>query len=188
MSYRHTLEAALESLQDIEELIKGFPDNGDVPSIELDLSLQKLRNIYELLLVLKKPVELSMDQSLAATSVQSSAPVSVSPVSAPVSVPPSAPCFRSCFSSGFRAALFPRRFQLRFPHRIPHRFPFPFQLRLPLLSPLLRPSGQEKQLLKPETRRSFLTGSKVVQPSMKPYIKVWDRKDIFMHRESRLKT
>jgi hypothetical protein len=90
MSYRHTLEAALESLQDIEELIKGFPENGDVPSIELDLSLQKLRNIYELLLVLKKPVELSMDQPPAATSVQSSAPVSV-PVSSPVSSPVSAP-------------------------------------------------------------------------------------------------
>jgi hypothetical protein len=90
MSYRHTLEAALESLQDIEELIKGFPESGDVPSIELDLSLQKLRNIYELLLVLKKPVELSIDQPPAATVVQSSAPVSV-PVSAPVSVPVPAP-------------------------------------------------------------------------------------------------
>jgi hypothetical protein len=106
MSYRHTLEAALESLQDIEELIKGFPESGDVPSIELDLSLQKLRNIYELLLVLKKPVDLSMDQPPAAVVAPSQAPVSTpsytpaSPiinapvstqVSAPVSVPPLAP-------------------------------------------------------------------------------------------------
>jgi hypothetical protein len=85
MSYRHTLEAALESLQDIEELIKGFPENGDVPSIELDLSLQKLRNIYELLLVLKQPVDLSMDQPAAAVP----APVSEQ-VSPPVSTPDTA--------------------------------------------------------------------------------------------------
>jgi hypothetical protein len=106
MSYRHTLVAALESLHDIEELIKGFPENGDVPSIELDLSLQKLRNIYELLLVLKKPADLSMGSQPAAvseqvsdhdstpvsaqTSEQVSAPVPVShpeQLSAPVSVP-----------------------------------------------------------------------------------------------------
>lgn len=94
MSYRHTLEAALESLQDIEELIKGFPENGDVPSIELDLSLQKLRNMYELLLVLKKPADLPVDQPArvapAASVPPASNPVSA-PVSAPVPPPPAAP-------------------------------------------------------------------------------------------------
>jgi hypothetical protein len=94
MSYRHTLEAALESLQDIEELIKGFPENGDVPSIELDLSLQKLRNIYELLLVLKKPVDLSTVQSPVIASVPVSAPVSPA-VSAPVSTSDSSPASMS---------------------------------------------------------------------------------------------
>jgi hypothetical protein len=89
MSYRHTLEAALESLQDIEELIKGFPEDGDVPSIELDLSLQKLRNMYELLLVLKRPADLPIDQPSNVTPIP--APTSVLapetvPVSAPVSV------------------------------------------------------------------------------------------------------
>lgn len=101
MSYRHTLEAALESLQDIEELIKGFPDNGDVPSIELDLSLQKLRNIYELLLVLKKSADPSAVQSPASASPTASASPSATatsestsasePVSAPASAPVSAP-------------------------------------------------------------------------------------------------
>ena len=91
MSYRHTLEAALESLQDIRDLIKGFPENGDVPSIELDLSLQKLRNIYELLLVLKRPADLPADQQPAVDSAPSSKPVS-EPVSVtvPYSVPPPA--------------------------------------------------------------------------------------------------
>jgi hypothetical protein len=90
MSYRHTLEAALESLQDIEELIKGFPENGDVPSIELDLTLQKLRNIYELLLVLKKPADQLMGQAAVVTPAPSPAPVSAqesAPVTEPVSVP-----------------------------------------------------------------------------------------------------
>jgi hypothetical protein len=94
MSYRHTLEAALESLQDIEELIKGFPESGEVPSIELDLSLQKLRNIYELLLVLKKPADLPIDQPAKVTSAPSVPPVSTpvsTPVSAPVPVPSAAP-------------------------------------------------------------------------------------------------
>jgi hypothetical protein len=53
MSYRHTLEAITESLHEIEDLIIRFPGEGDIPSIELDLALQKMRNIYELLLALK---------------------------------------------------------------------------------------------------------------------------------------
>ncbi|HEX2396261.1 MAG TPA: hypothetical protein VHI78_13020 [Bacteroidales bacterium] len=53
MSYRHTLEAAIESLHEIEDLVKRFPENGKIPSIDLDLALQKLRNLYELLLMMK---------------------------------------------------------------------------------------------------------------------------------------
>jgi len=65
MSYRHTLEAAIESLHEIGDLIKGFPPDGNIPVIELDLSLQKLRNVYELLLMIRNPVS---DQTDAATS------------------------------------------------------------------------------------------------------------------------
>ena len=54
MSYRHTLEAALESLHEIEDLIKTFPSDGNIPNIEIDLTLQKIRNVYELLLMMKK--------------------------------------------------------------------------------------------------------------------------------------
>jgi len=53
MSYRHTLEAAVESLQEIEDLVRGFPENGKIPAVEIDLALQKLRNLYELLLLVK---------------------------------------------------------------------------------------------------------------------------------------
>jgi hypothetical protein len=47
------MEAALESLHEIEDLIKGFPANGKIPSIEIDLTLQKIRNMYELMLMMK---------------------------------------------------------------------------------------------------------------------------------------
>ena len=57
MSYRHTLEAALESLHEIEDLMKGFPGSSKIPEVEIDLALQKLRNLYELLLMIKKPPE-----------------------------------------------------------------------------------------------------------------------------------
>jgi hypothetical protein len=53
MSYRHTLEAAVESLHEIEDLVKGFPEDSKIPAIEIDLALQKLRNLYELLLLLR---------------------------------------------------------------------------------------------------------------------------------------
>ena len=54
MSYRHTLEAAMESLYEIEDLLKSFPPEQNIPAIEMDLALQKIRNLYELLLMLKK--------------------------------------------------------------------------------------------------------------------------------------
>lgn len=57
MSYRHTLEAVLESMHEIEDLVKGFPAEGKIPAVEIDLTLQKIRNLYELLLMMKKPGE-----------------------------------------------------------------------------------------------------------------------------------
>jgi len=57
MSYRHTLEAALESLHEIEDLFRSFQYEDTIPAIELDLGLQKLRNVYELLLMMKAPAD-----------------------------------------------------------------------------------------------------------------------------------
>jgi hypothetical protein len=65
MSYRHTLEAALEGLHEIENLITGFPSEGNIPDIELDLALQKLRNSYELLLMLKKEEAVTLTGTIA---------------------------------------------------------------------------------------------------------------------------
>lgn len=54
MSYRHTLFAALESLHEVEDLVKTFPSDGNIPAMDIDLALQKLRNLYELMLHLRK--------------------------------------------------------------------------------------------------------------------------------------
>jgi hypothetical protein len=69
MSYRHTLEAALESLHEIEDLVKGFPENGNIPAIEIDLTLQKLRNIYELMLMMRRLEEAPAEEKEATTTV-----------------------------------------------------------------------------------------------------------------------
>jgi hypothetical protein len=53
MIYRNTLEAALDNLHEIEDLLKVFPANGNIPAIEIDLTMQKIRNLYELLLMMK---------------------------------------------------------------------------------------------------------------------------------------
>ncbi|MBN1143625.1 MAG: hypothetical protein JXA72_04355 [Bacteroidales bacterium] len=54
MNYRHTLEAALENLHEIEELISGFAGSEKIPAVEIDLVLQKMRNMYELMLMVRK--------------------------------------------------------------------------------------------------------------------------------------
>ncbi len=83
MSYRHTLEAISESLHEIEDLVIRFPEEGDIPSIEIDLALQKLRNIYELLLAMKNI------PAAAVTAVPASAPAdTAAPVVTPVSAAP----------------------------------------------------------------------------------------------------
>ena len=53
MIFRNTLEAALYNLHEIEDLLKVFPADGNIPAIEIDLTLQKIRNLYELLLMMK---------------------------------------------------------------------------------------------------------------------------------------
>ncbi|MBN2480505.1 MAG: hypothetical protein JXB19_02095 [Bacteroidales bacterium] len=54
MSYRYTIQAGLESLYEIEQLIKKFPQQGEIPGIELDLALQKIRNLYDIMLLLRQ--------------------------------------------------------------------------------------------------------------------------------------
>ncbi len=49
MGYKHTFEIITKDIQDIEKLVGNFENYSEIPLIELDLALSKLRNVYELL-------------------------------------------------------------------------------------------------------------------------------------------
>ncbi|MBN1415789.1 MAG: hypothetical protein JW973_11865 [Bacteroidales bacterium] len=53
MNYKHTFEAAMANLAEINGLMQAFQDTGSVSSLEIDLVMQKTRNFYEILLLLK---------------------------------------------------------------------------------------------------------------------------------------
>jgi hypothetical protein len=86
MSYRHTFEAALESLKEIEQLIVSFPEDGRMSGIDIDLTLQKMRNVYELMLMVKQ--ESTTNPSMQAPPVQPVRTPEVSRVSEQKIAPP----------------------------------------------------------------------------------------------------
>ncbi len=98
MSYRHTLGAALESLREIEDLVRGFPDQEDIPAVEIDLTLQKLRNLYELMLMMRK------EKDVPATTVSATdKKVTVNtPSPAPAAAPAAAPSHVQTLSDQFK--------------------------------------------------------------------------------------
>jgi hypothetical protein len=53
MKYKHTFEAAIANLNEIRDLLRELNAGDTVSSIEIDLALQKTRNFYEVLLMLK---------------------------------------------------------------------------------------------------------------------------------------
>jgi hypothetical protein len=90
MNYRHTLEAALESLHEIEELISGFSGSGKIPAVEIDLVLQKMRNMYELMLMFKKEPEHGETSEVAEKHVTTTAPAAATPAPATAAASPAA--------------------------------------------------------------------------------------------------
>jgi hypothetical protein len=54
MEFKHTLEIVTKDIQDIEKLVSNFKNYSSVPSIELDLALSKLRNVYDVLLMFRE--------------------------------------------------------------------------------------------------------------------------------------
>jgi hypothetical protein len=57
MSYNQTFEIIIKDIQDIEKLVGNFKNYSRIPKIELDLSLSKLRNVYDLLLMFREAEE-----------------------------------------------------------------------------------------------------------------------------------
>jgi len=55
MKYKHTFEAAIATLDEVRDLLQEINAGDSVSSIEIDLALQKTRNFYEVLLMLRHP-------------------------------------------------------------------------------------------------------------------------------------
>lgn len=54
MSFKNTLESVTKDIQEIEKIVSKFQNYSRIPRIELDLTLSKLRNVYELLLMIRE--------------------------------------------------------------------------------------------------------------------------------------
>ena len=54
MNYQHTLQAAVESLHEIEQMLEDFSGHDEIPALDIDLTLQKIRNLYEILLMIRQ--------------------------------------------------------------------------------------------------------------------------------------
>ncbi len=54
MVYKNTLEAVIENVKEIENLVSDFVNCEEIPAIEMDLTLEKVRNLYDILLMLKQ--------------------------------------------------------------------------------------------------------------------------------------
>lgn len=87
MNYRHTLEAALENLHEIEELISGFTGSEKIPAVEIDLVLQKMRNMYELMLMVKKEPAPEEHAKAAEKHVTTAAPPAPAAAAKPAPAP-----------------------------------------------------------------------------------------------------
>jgi len=54
MEFKHTIEILTKDIQDIEKLVDNFNNYSSIPNIELELALAKLRNVYDVLLMLRE--------------------------------------------------------------------------------------------------------------------------------------
>ncbi len=53
MEIKYTIEILTKDIQDIEKLVGNLRNSKEASSIELDLALSKLRNVYEILTMIK---------------------------------------------------------------------------------------------------------------------------------------
>ena len=53
MEIKHTIEILTKDIQDIEKLVGNLQNSEDAYAIELDLALSKLRNVYDILTMIK---------------------------------------------------------------------------------------------------------------------------------------
>ncbi len=53
MVYKNTLDAILENVKEISSMVSGFANYDEIPALDMDLALEKVRNLYDILLMLK---------------------------------------------------------------------------------------------------------------------------------------
>lgn len=56
MDYKHTIDILSENIKELDEIVSGFAELEKIPALDLDLVLDKTRNVYEVLLLLKKSI------------------------------------------------------------------------------------------------------------------------------------
>jgi hypothetical protein len=71
MELRHTLEILTKDIQDIEKLVGNLQNSTRESSMELDLALSKLRNVYEVLTLIKADRLQEMISSVSETGNES---------------------------------------------------------------------------------------------------------------------
>ncbi len=54
MVYKNTLEAVIENVKEIEKLVSDFAGVDQISAIDMDLTLEKVRNLYDILLLIKQ--------------------------------------------------------------------------------------------------------------------------------------
>ena len=54
MDYKHTIDILSENIKELSVIVDGFAKNNRIPALDLDLVLAKTRNLYDVLLMLKK--------------------------------------------------------------------------------------------------------------------------------------
>ena len=57
MEIKHTVEILTKDIQEIEKLVRNLNNSPAPPRIDLDLALSKLRNVYELLSMIREDIE-----------------------------------------------------------------------------------------------------------------------------------
>ncbi len=54
MGFKNTIEIITKDIQELEKIVRNFENYSRIPGIDLDLALDKTRNLYELLLMIRE--------------------------------------------------------------------------------------------------------------------------------------
>ena len=68
MDYKHTIDILSENIKELDEIISGFKALERIPELDLDLVLDRTRNLYEILLLLKKSVKINDSEDIASVN------------------------------------------------------------------------------------------------------------------------